>query len=361
MKKLAVLFVVAAVALLALVSASAALAQEEVPPEYAGMTNPFPWDDADAQEAGGAIYQKSCRGCHGADGSFVADYNFSTDEYVQRLEEKADLVYYVLTEGRINNGMPGYKASISDEGRWQLLNYMWALGTAPAGSLPGGPASPPDQGGALMMEDPPPAKAGEPFTITAFLMDSKFDPYAGATVKFYLKTEFFMEGWMEIGEAVTDDDGNAIADLTTRLSGDMEIAARYGQVESIKMISVAEPDGRFYEPEAGIHLPTVGEEVFLGPDSATVPSTIGEPPATGFRLPGGVLSWVLLLVAAVGLSWGTYIRVLFQVFRVSTNPAGSTTETRLVPLIGMVALGAVGIMLMLMLLTGPQSNFHLTH
>ena len=77
-------------------------------------------------------------------------------------------------------------------------------------------------------------------------------------------------------------------------------------------------------------------------------------------LSGASLSWVLLLVAAVGLSWATYIRVLFQVFRVSTNPPGGTTETKLVPLIGVAVLGAVGIMLMLMLLTGPQSNFHLT-
>ena len=204
MKKLTVLFVVAAVALLALVLASAALAQEEVPPEYAGLTNPFPWDDADAQQAGGAIYQKSCTGCHGADGSFVADYDFSTSEYAQRREEKADLVYYVLTEGRLSHGMPGYKSSIPDDGRWQLLNYMWALGTAPAGSPPADSAGPADAGGSILMEDPSPAKAGEPFTVTAFLVDSEFDPYPGATVRFYLKTDFFMEGWLEIGEAVSE-------------------------------------------------------------------------------------------------------------------------------------------------------------
>ncbi len=73
-----------------------------------------------------------------------------------------------------------------------------------------------------------------------------------------------------------------------------------------------------------------------------------------------MVSWVLLLVAAVGLSWGTYLRVMYLVLRIPSSSAG-TAQTRLLPMVGLVGLAAMGILLMLMLLTGPQSNFHLVN
>jgi mono/diheme cytochrome c family protein len=366
MKSRAILLAaVVALALLFLIPAGIAVADDsDVPPEYAGLTNPFPWDDANAQKAGKAVYEKSCQGCHGATGGTIAAFSFNSPEYAKRLEGQADLVYWVLTEGRMSKGMPGYKSSISDEGRWQVLTYIWSLGTGAAegGSNPATPTGLPwsgDPGGTIMLTAPPEATAGEPFQVSVFLLDSHFEPFEDATVKFFVHTNFFMDGWMEIGEAVTDAEGNATAELVTRLSGDLEIAARYGLVESVKQITVADAGTRFYHPEAGLRLPAPGDEVFIGPESAVKPSPVGEAPATGFRLPGGILSWVLLLVAAVGLSWGTYLRVMLQVYRIPAVRGGSEPETKLLPMVGMVFLAAVGLMLMLMLLTGPQSNFHL--
>lgn len=46
------------------VMAVAVLAQEEVPAPYAELENPFPWDDASAQQAGEEVYKNSCLGCH---------------------------------------------------------------------------------------------------------------------------------------------------------------------------------------------------------------------------------------------------------------------------------------------------------
>ncbi len=50
---------------------TAVLAQEELPPPYAGLKNPFPWNDAAVQEAGKGLYQQSCLGCHGANGGKI--------------------------------------------------------------------------------------------------------------------------------------------------------------------------------------------------------------------------------------------------------------------------------------------------
>ena len=358
-----VLLIAVAATLLLVLSASVLLAASpdpEVPSEYAGVSNPFPWDAADAQAAGKVGYNKSCQGCHGADGAGIPTSDFSSQAYVERLENKTDLVYWILTEGRSEVGMPGYKSSFADDERWQILSYMWALGSGAIAT--GGDAvvaGPQDPGGQLTRALPEEAAAGEPFVAEGWLLNSDSGPLAGATVAFFISADFFMEAWMEIGETVTDSAGNYSTELTTRLSGDREIAARYGQVEAVAPLSLAAPDHVFYFPEAGLHLPAPGDEVFLGPASATVPSSIGEAPTTGFRLPGGILSWIFLLVGAVALSWGTYIRVMYHIFRIPDGGSAEARQARLLPMAAIAGLAVLGAVLVLMLVTGPQSNFHL--
>jgi mono/diheme cytochrome c family protein len=354
-----ILLIVAAAMLLSLLPASLVLAADpEVPPEYAGMTNPFPWDDTDAQATGMGLYNKSCQGCHGSGGGSIDTADFSTAEYAQRLEDKADLLYWILTEGRRDVGMPGYKGSFADDERWQILNYMWALGMGVA-AVAAAAAGPPDPGGRVTLTIPEQdAQAGETFYAEGILFGSDFTALADATITFFISATFFMEGWMEIGETVTNAEGEYHAELTTRLSGDHELIARYGKVEAVDSFTLAAADHAFYMPEAGLHLPAPGDEVFLGPASAITPSEIGEAPTTGFRLPGGVLSWVLLLVGAVAISWGTYMRVMYQIFRIPGRGAEGR-DARVLPMIGLAALGFIGLVLVAMLVTGPQSNFHL--
>ncbi len=357
-----VLLIAIVASLLLIVPASVLLAagpDPEVPPEYAGMSNPFPWDDTGAQAAGKVGYNRSCQGCHGADGASIPAADFSSQAYTERLEDKTDLVYWILTEGRREVGMPGYKASFSDDERWQMLSYMWALGSGDAAGDDAVTAGPQDPGGRLTLALPQEAAAGEPFAVDGRLLSSESRPLANATVTFFVSADFFMEGWVEIGEAVTDSAGNYSTELTTRLSGDHEVAARYGQVEAVAPLSLAAPDHAFYLPEAGLHLPALGDEVFIGPASAIIPSDIGEAPTTGFRLPGGILSWVLLLVGVVALSWGTYMRVMYHVLRIPDRGDAEAREARLVPMVALAGLAFLGAVLVLMLVTGPQSNFHL--
>lgn len=107
---------------------TAVLAQGEPPSPYAGLQNPFPWSDTSAQETGKGLYQQQCSGCHGADGSNLAGSDFSAASYPRSLEERPDLYFWMLSEGWLDNGMPAYKSSLSEEQRWQVLTYIWSLG-----------------------------------------------------------------------------------------------------------------------------------------------------------------------------------------------------------------------------------------
>ncbi len=58
------------------------------------------------------------------------------------------------------------------------------------------------------------------------------------------------------------------------------------------------------EVEAGIRLPSGGPKVFIGPHSATEPTT------SALRLPGVLFSWLWLFVIVLALIWGTYFTVM---------------------------------------------------
>jgi len=80
---------------------------------------------------------------------------------------------------------------------------------------------------------------------------------------------------------------------------------------------------------------------------------------TALRLPGGTLSWLWLFVAVLMLVWGTYIFVMYQVLRISTVKGISTSNSRVVPLVWIAVLIGLGILMVLMVITGPFSHFNL--
>ena len=362
MMKFKLLLTAVSIILLLWVLATAVMAQGEPPPPYTGLKNPFPWSDASVQEAGEGLYQQYCLSCHGARGNNLTGSDFSAADYPQRLEEKPGFYFWILSEGRLEKGMPPYKSSLSEQQRWQVLTYLWSLGTAaapPEVSSP--PTQPPAEGvdGILLLTTPGHAQSGQPLTLTATLQDSQGKPIRDATVKFFIKVDFFTSGLMEIGDALTNDQGVAVLEYTPRLASDIQIVARYEAIETSTVVSLTETIEPFYQPEAGIRLPASGEEVFIGPKSSLELGEMGKAPTSALRLPGGILSWLLLLVVAVMLIWATYSRVIYQVFRIPITQEIGDTDTRLVPLVGLAIVVALGILLVLMLITGPYSHFHL--
>lgn len=364
--KFRLLLVTVSVTLLLLVLATTVFAQGEPPPPYAGLKNLFPWNDTSAQESGEGLYQQYCLGCHGATGGSIASADFSTADYPQSLEERPDLYFWVLSEGRLDKGMPPYKSSVSEEQRWHILTYLWSLGKVASPGVTPSPAKPPTEveNGALLLTAPEQAQSGQPVTLTTVLQDIQGKPIGSAMVKFFIRVEFFTSGLMEIGGVLTNDQGIAVFEYTPRQTGDIQIVARYKEgglkdIETATMISLTENSEPFYQAEAGIRLPAPGQDVFLGPESALELGEKGQAPTSAFRLPGGILSWLLLVVATVALIWFTYFRILYQVFRIPIVSEIRDTDTRLVPLAGLIIVVAMGILLVLMLVTGPYSHFNL--
>ena len=184
---------------------------------------------------------------------------------------------------------------------------------------------------------------------------------ANATVKLFIQMDFFASNLMDIGEAMTDEQGMAELEYTPRQTGDIQVVAPYQAVETMAMVTLAEPDERLYQVKAGLqNFGALGEEVFIGPESALV-LVDGAAPSSAFRLPGGILSWLLILVVTVMVIYLTYFRVMYQVFRIPVLKEMVNTNTRLVPMIGMTIAVAVGLLLLTMILTGPYNHVHLLH
>ncbi|MDP3879720.1 MAG: c-type cytochrome [Dehalococcoidales bacterium] len=341
-----------------LVLGTAVAGQEEVPPPYAGMENPFPWDDAAVQEAGKTVYQGSCLGCHGIDGGNLASADFSTEEYRNALEERPDHAFWILSEGETGKGMPPFKSSLSEEQRWQILTYLWSLGAA---APPVSPPPPPTvvEGGKLHLSAPEQAQAGQPLTLNAQLRNEDEGVIAGGLVKFFINVDFFASGPMEIGEALTDNNGIATLEYTPRIAGETKVVARYGTIEATSSLNISEREEPFYEAEAGIRLPAPGDPVFIGPESALQLGEMGQAPTSAFYLPGGVISWLLIVAVTVMVIWVTYFRVVYQVFRIPMANEVSEINPKLVPMAIMAFVTVMGVILVLMLLTGPYSHFHL--
>lgn len=94
------------------------------------VVNPIKGNAA-ATEEGKKTYTLYCVTCHGnkGKGDGIAAPGLSkppadhTSDFVQKQTDGA--IYWVISEG--NNPMPGYKSSLSETQRWQLVNYIRTL------------------------------------------------------------------------------------------------------------------------------------------------------------------------------------------------------------------------------------------
>ena len=102
----------------------------QAPAEAKNVINPY--KGPAATEKGKVLYQKMCVVCHGnsGKGDGVGAVSLSTKpadhtaSYVQSISDGA--LYWMITNGK--SPMPGYKTSLTDEQRWQLVDYIRELG-----------------------------------------------------------------------------------------------------------------------------------------------------------------------------------------------------------------------------------------
>ncbi|MCA9900486.1 MAG: c-type cytochrome [Ardenticatenaceae bacterium] len=107
-----------------------------IPDEYAGLTNPIPADE-DSLARGGEIFATHCATCHGdggvGDGPGGASLNPAPANIAHTSQMLGDdYLFWRVSEGGamepFNSGMIAWKGILDEQARWDVLNYVQALG-----------------------------------------------------------------------------------------------------------------------------------------------------------------------------------------------------------------------------------------
>ncbi len=120
----------------------------EIPDDYAGLSNPVAADDPSIQR-GGEIFAASCAVCHGDGGMGDGPAAASLDPPVMPIAHTSQMLsdaylFWRISEGGqgdpLQSSMPAWKTVLDKEARWDVLNYVQALGqgTVQPHSLMGG-------------------------------------------------------------------------------------------------------------------------------------------------------------------------------------------------------------------------------
>ncbi len=119
-------------ALVSLFLITALLAQDSAfhgaPPSAKQQKNPF---EGQHPPSGKADYLSRCASCHGQNGEGTGNIPALATGKAQGASD-GELFWYI-TKGDVNNGMPPW-ASLPEEQRWQIINYLRILGSMKPGS-----------------------------------------------------------------------------------------------------------------------------------------------------------------------------------------------------------------------------------
>jgi mono/diheme cytochrome c family protein len=114
-----------------LVCAAEAGESWRVPEGVAAVKNPLAGDPA-AVGSGKKLYEDRCADCHGlkgrGDGPASIDLDPKPGDLSKpALREQPDgVLFWKISEGK--KPMPPYKTKLTEEQRWQLINYLRTLG-----------------------------------------------------------------------------------------------------------------------------------------------------------------------------------------------------------------------------------------
>lgn len=104
-----------------------------VPEEAAAIPNPVAATD-ESITAGASTYSQSCAVCHGTNGEGdgpgsagleIKPANLHED-HVQELSDGA--LFYIITHGRAGTAMPAWDTILTEEQRWQVVNFIRTFG-----------------------------------------------------------------------------------------------------------------------------------------------------------------------------------------------------------------------------------------
>lgn len=111
--------------------------QAPIPAEYAGLTNPIPADE-ESLARGAETYANLCATCHGDGGMGDGPAGVSLDPVPAPIAHTSqmlgdDYLFWRISEGGamepFNSAMIAWKDSLDENARWDVINYIRALGS----------------------------------------------------------------------------------------------------------------------------------------------------------------------------------------------------------------------------------------
>jgi mono/diheme cytochrome c family protein len=107
----------------------------EVPAEYIDLVNPTP-ADADSLRRGQMVYTAQCETCHGASGMGDGPAGQALDPAPAPIAHTSQMLgdgylYWRISEGGHDfaTAMPAWDESLSEQARWDLINFVRNLGS----------------------------------------------------------------------------------------------------------------------------------------------------------------------------------------------------------------------------------------
>jgi mono/diheme cytochrome c family protein len=111
-----------------------------IPEEYAGLTNPVTVDEASLAR-GAELYTTHCASCHGDGGMGDGPASTALDPVAAPIAHTSqmlgdDYLFWRISEGGamspFNSAMPTWAATLDEQERWDVINYIQALGSGSA-------------------------------------------------------------------------------------------------------------------------------------------------------------------------------------------------------------------------------------
>lgn len=106
----------------------------DVPEAYAGLTNPIAATD-ESLARGAEIYNRLCASCHGDEGMGDGPAAANLDPAPAPIARTGrmlgdDYLFWRVTEGghEFNTAMPAWDQALTEQERWDVINYVRALG-----------------------------------------------------------------------------------------------------------------------------------------------------------------------------------------------------------------------------------------
>lgn len=108
--------------------------QATIPEQYAGLTNPIAADESSLAR-GADAYQKNCTTCHGDGGMGDGPAGAALKPVPAPIAHTSqmmgdDYLFWRISEGGVpfSTAMPSWSSALDEQTRWDLINYVRALG-----------------------------------------------------------------------------------------------------------------------------------------------------------------------------------------------------------------------------------------